>query len=71
MLCMKSIANFEAISKNFLSCSNPEILRSDSLSLSILQSFWHQILFIEGANLDFKEFVLMICAQWETKHSYV
>ena len=63
MLCMKSIANFEAISKNFLSCSNPEILRSDSLSLSILQSFWHQILFIEGANLDFKEFVLMICAQ--------
>ena len=30
---MESIANFEAISKNFLSCSNPEILRSDSLSL--------------------------------------
>ena len=61
--------NFEAFRRNVLSSTYPEIVRSD-FSLSILQSIWHQILFIEGANLDFKEFVLMICAQWETKQFY-
>ena len=63
------MANFEAFRRNFSSGTYPEIVRSD-FSLSILQSIWHQILFIEGANLDFKEFVLMICAQWETKQFY-